>query len=199
MSAAPANAMHLSLSNEHGSPPAVVKAARYVLGEIDLDPASSPLFNGVVQAKRYFCEGGLEKAWLGRVYANPPGGRDGSKSVAAKWWRKHVREYMDGRAVAGIHIIFNLGALQVTQRNTEGLPIPLDFPMCYPRERLEYSHPDGDGGLEIGGDPPQASAIVFLPPRERMSYGATSVDRGALYRFVEAFAPIGACVPGRLP
>lgn len=70
------NPHHSSDSNEHGTPPHIVEAAREVLGEIDLDPASSPLFNRVVRASRIYTreDDGLQKPWHGRVFLNPPGG-----------------------------------------------------------------------------------------------------------------------------
>lgn len=207
MNAAAANAMHLSISNEHGTPPAIIAAARHALGAIDLDPASSPLFNLEVGAARYFTSRGLENAWLGRIFVNPPGGKHAKgsverrtlgPSVAAAWWRKLAREYVDGRVDAAIYIAFKLDHLQSTQQRPEDLPIPCDFPMCFPRARLAYMKPDGDAGVVASKGPPHASAIIFLPPRDRFVYGMTSVSRSALYRFVEAFAPIGACIPGRL-
>ncbi len=51
-----------------------IEAASRVLGEIDLDPASSVVAQKTVQAKRYFtaADDGLSKVWSGRVWLNPP-------------------------------------------------------------------------------------------------------------------------------
>lgn len=71
------NAKHLSNTDEHGTPPEYVEAARQTLGRIDLDPASSETFNGVVGAEHFWTAGDngyLKDPWFGRVFVNPPGG-----------------------------------------------------------------------------------------------------------------------------
>ena len=56
------------------TPPDVLRAARRVMGEIDLDPASSDKAQETVQAARYFTaeHDGLVQEWEGRVWLNPP-------------------------------------------------------------------------------------------------------------------------------
>lgn len=59
------NSIYSSDSEEWYSPAAYVKAARNVMGGIDLDPASCALANQVVQAARYFSkdDNGLAQEW----------------------------------------------------------------------------------------------------------------------------------------
>ncbi|MFB6214860.1 MAG: hypothetical protein ABEI54_03225, partial [Candidatus Bipolaricaulia bacterium] len=48
---------HLSLTNEHFTPPKIVEAARETMGGIDLDPASCAIANEkLVQAEKFFTE-----------------------------------------------------------------------------------------------------------------------------------------------
>jgi phage N-6-adenine-methyltransferase len=63
--------------NEWFTPPEYVEAARSVLGEIDLDPATHPKAQKRIGAKQFFfrADDGLSHEWHGRVWLNPPYGR----------------------------------------------------------------------------------------------------------------------------
>lgn len=65
---------HNSGENEWYTPPDYIEAARRVMGNIDLDPASSTIANATVQADEFYSkdDNGLEQEWLGRVWLNPP-------------------------------------------------------------------------------------------------------------------------------
>lgn len=67
---------HSSESVEWYTPPAILDAARDLMGGIDLDPASCALANRHVRAVAYIDErhDGLGARWAGRVWLNPPGG-----------------------------------------------------------------------------------------------------------------------------
>lgn len=60
--------------NEWYTPEEYIISARVVMGEIDVDPASSKEANSVVKAKKYFTieNDGLKKEWHGSVWMNPP-------------------------------------------------------------------------------------------------------------------------------
>jgi hypothetical protein len=194
---APVNARHSSASVEHYTPPDVVEAARVTLGGIDLDPASCELANRTVRAQRIYTstDDGLAREWRGRVFLNPPGGKDGDESVQKLWWFKLVREWMAGRATSAIFVAFSIEILQTSQIDSKG-PIPLDFPICFPRSRVKYSRAAeptgtpmfpaiGEPELLSGSSPPHASCIVLLPPRG---------SRTVVQRFATNFAVIGRCV-----
>jgi hypothetical protein len=59
---------------ERYTPARYVEAVRKALGAIDLDPATNPQAQRVVQAKQCFTEkdDGLVQEWHGRVFLNPP-------------------------------------------------------------------------------------------------------------------------------
>jgi len=60
--------------NEWYTPEKYINAARSVMGDIDVDPASSDIANQIVKAKKYYTinDNGLTKPWSGRVWMNPP-------------------------------------------------------------------------------------------------------------------------------
>lgn len=60
--------------NEWFTPAEYVEAARLVLGEIDLDPATHETAQKWIKATQYFtrADDGLKREWRGRVWLNPP-------------------------------------------------------------------------------------------------------------------------------
>ena len=70
----PPIAYNVNSSVEYFTPTQYIEAARKVLGEIDLDPASCALANQIVMAKEFFSadNDGLQKEWSGRIWLNPP-------------------------------------------------------------------------------------------------------------------------------
>lgn len=199
------NAKHQSQTDEHGTPPQIVEPARVALGEIDLDPASSGVFNAVVRARDYFADqhNGYARPWHGRVFLNPPGGLcdvDGRRVIRAQpatkrreavpscqvtgacglppghkhvgvqssskaWWFRLAEQWRAGAVEAAVFLAYSLELLQTTQnglvdRGSDAL-IPLDFPCCYPADRIKFL------GLDLlpQPNPPNAGAIVYLPGR----------------------------------
>lgn len=71
-----ANVRHSSENSEFMSPQWLTDWVHYVMGGIDLDPASSHEANRTVRANMIYtkAENGLFKPWHGRVWLNPPGG-----------------------------------------------------------------------------------------------------------------------------
>lgn len=184
-----ANAHHLSQSNEHGSPPEYVEAARRTMGSIDLDPATSAIFNRVVRARRIFDAhtNGLGQVWSGNVWLNPPGGKDGQDSRQATWWFALAERWRKGHVRQAVFLAFSIELWQTAQSKGGGL-YPTAFPFCVPRGRPRYQAPKVSGDvttLERGDSPTHAGALVYLPPRD-----ARSAEWIA--RFAGHFEPFGA-------
>lgn len=92
-------------NNEWYTPVEFVEAARSVLGEIDLDPASCLLANSNIKATEFLSveDDGLSQEWNGRVWLNPPY----SQPEIAEFARKVVSEFEAGRTTEAIVLVNN--------------------------------------------------------------------------------------------
>ncbi|MGB3387471.1 MAG: DNA N-6-adenine-methyltransferase, partial [Pseudaminobacter sp.] len=91
--------------NEWYTPAAYIEAARSVLGDIDLDPASSEVAQRVVKAAKHFTidDNGLLQHWNGRVWLNPPY----AQPHIANFADKMVDEVESGEVTAAIMLTHN--------------------------------------------------------------------------------------------
>lgn len=91
--------------NEWYTPPQHLVLVRDVLGEIDLDPASSDSAQVAVQAKQYYTvdTDGLKREWHGRVWLNPPY----AQPHIADFVSKMCAERRTGRVTAAIMLTHN--------------------------------------------------------------------------------------------
>lgn len=65
---------HYTGREEWNTPAYIIEAARSVMGDIDLDPATNQTANMVINAKTFYTKenSGLDYNWYGRVWMNPP-------------------------------------------------------------------------------------------------------------------------------
>lgn len=176
---------HSSASPEHYTPIEIIEAARITMGGIDLDPASTRSVNERrVKATSYFSrvDDGLSRAWQGRVWLNPPGGKVKNKSSAAIWWGKLAEEYRSGRVTQGVFLGFTLEVLSTSQ--DAGIWIG-ELPFCIPRSRIEFLQ-ERDGEFVAGESPTHANVIGFLPPA-----GLGTERLAAIQRFAGEFQQFG--------
>lgn len=91
--------------NEWFTPAEYIDAARAVLGEIDLDPASCALANQTVKAKSFFTadDDGLKKDWRGRIWLNPPF----ATGLIEKFVDKLTAEISAGNVTSAIVLVDN--------------------------------------------------------------------------------------------
>lgn len=91
--------------NEWYTPIEYIKRVRIVLGEIDLDPASSEIAQMMIQAKRFFsiADDGLAQPWFGRIWLNPPY----AQPFIAEFVTKLVKEFSLGNTEAAILLTHN--------------------------------------------------------------------------------------------
>lgn len=188
------------------TPGPVVRLVHQLMGGIDIDPASTQFANRLVKAKRYYdySTNGLNKAWPGRVFLNPPGGKiarpvrrrdidvgshevTSTQSRAAIWWAKLLQSWLDNVTTQGVFVGFNLELLRHAQRISKTWT-PLDFPYCIPEERLRFDRlvRSRKGKKRVAGDQPTHANIIIYMPRTRRD----------VVRFQKTFHALGVVRPG---
>jgi hypothetical protein len=117
------------------TPPSIIHA----LGEFDLDPCTPPEMPWETAKKRYtIADNGLVAPWNGRVWLNPPYGRE-----CAKWLAKLA---IHGN---GIALIF---ARTETEMFFDYIWDIADG-LLFPKGRIRFLRPDGTPGDSTGGAP----------------------------------------------
>jgi len=131
------NAQHINQDSgdtEYYTPPAIIEAAREVMGWFDLDPASSEAANRVVKARSIFTavDDGLKQRWHGKVWMNHPF----SRRYNAAWIRKLIDSHLCGQVKEACCITY----AATSERWFEPL---LLHPQCFLLPRTNYLLPDG--------------------------------------------------------
>jgi len=141
-----------SKSNEYFTPSKYVEAARRVMGGVDLDPASSRRANKTVQADLYYDreDNGLKQPWAGRVWLNPPYGRQAGDFVS-----RLANEYREGEVDEAI-VLVNAHSAETNWFAPlwEGL-------ICFTDHRIDF-----DTAHEVSGST-HGSAFSYFGPNER--------------------------------
>ena len=156
-----------STTFESYTPAVYVDAAREVMGDIDLDPASSAEANQTVGAARYFSleDDGLSHDWHGRVWLNPPYGR----SLTAAFVSKAVEEFNATRTTATV-LLLNAYGFDASWFQ------PLwDHTLCFTDHRIRF----------YGGGPTFGSLFVYLGA-EKPRFAGRFAEFGAVVGRVNA-------------
>ncbi len=168
------NARHSAETPEWYTPSPYVEAARAVMGSIDLDPASCAEANETVKATTFFSEAdnGLEQAWHGRIFLNPPGG------LVKQFWYKLLAEFYFGGVSEAIWIGYSLEQLQTLQ-DADGFRSPIAHPICIPKRRIPFIENEAKRITRIEKRHAENAARVlrFEKPR-RVSEKADSPSHG---------------------
>jgi phage N-6-adenine-methyltransferase len=154
--------------NEWFTPQEYVERVRAVLGAIDLDPATHPEAQKVIQASRYFtkAEDGLKQEWRGRVYLNPPY----AQPLIAHFVSKMCEECHAGRVTAAIMLTHNYTDTAWFQE-----AVSVADAICFTRGRVRFYELD-----RTIAAPTQGQAFSYFGPDPQ--------------RFEDVFCLIGACV-----
>ena len=130
-------------NGNHNTPKHIIDVVRNAIGSIDLDPCSN---EGVpnVPAVRHFTveDDGLSREWSGRVYMNPPYGRE-----IDRWVEKLVAEYTASNVTTAI-------ALTPARTDTKWWAILREYPVCFVQGRLRFG--------DAKNSAPFPSAVFYL-------------------------------------
>lgn len=125
-----------SASNEWFTPEPILVFARWLMGSIDLDPASCAEANERVKADVYYGldnqKDGLKESWNAtNVFCNPPYGRGQQNAFVQKMLQEFALNH------------FERGLLLVNASTSEKWFQPLfDYPICFLTGRLQFVVPE---------------------------------------------------------
>jgi hypothetical protein len=153
---------------ERYTPPEYIEAAREVLGEIDLDPATCELPQEWIKAAEVFTikTNGLSREWHGRVWLNPPYHR----LLMPKFINKLVGEIDAGRVTAAILLTNNY-----TDTDSFLTAANACSSLCFTHVRIDFLTPAN----KLMGAPTQGQVFFY--------YGKD------VQRFEDVFCRIGVC------
>jgi ParB family chromosome partitioning protein len=131
-------------NNEWYTPKEYIAAATVVLGQIDLDPASSAEANAIVGAKTFYtlADEGTEQPWLGRVWLNPPYAQPEIQKFATK-----LADSVRAHDVSAAIVLVN------NATETEWFRTIADVARgcCFPEGRVKFWSPDRDSATPLQG------------------------------------------------
>lgn len=159
-------AVHFSSATpEWYTPPIIVARVLDFFDEIDLDPCSNSRETPNVPATRHFtkADDGLSRRWSGRVYMNPPYGRE-----IGQWVSKLCDEYERRNIEAGI-------ALLPARTDTDWFRRLRDYALCFIDGRLTF--------IGAANAAPFPSLLAYVGD-EVARYAEVMADLGDVWRRV---------------
>src|SRR5262249_26087808 len=151
------------------TPPKYIELARAVLGEIDLDPASSDKAQETVRAARYFTasDDGLRQQWRGRIWLNPPY----AQPTIGHFVTKMVEERAAGNVTAAIMLTHNYTDTTWSHEASE-----IADAACFTRGRIGFADPEGMpcGNLAQG-------QTFFYFGEDKESFAAKFIEIGTIW------------------
>lgn len=138
-------------NNEWYTPPEIINKAHEVMGEIDLDPASSDLANKTVRANKYYTaeNDGLAQEWSGKLWMNPPY----SRPEIDKFSRKLTDDIRCGNIEEAIVLVNNATETAWFQNM-----LAIADAVCFIKGRIKFIDINGNPS----GAPLQGQALIYF-------------------------------------
>lgn len=151
------NKPHISFNagdNEWYTPQEYIDSAISVMGQIDLDPASTETANSVVKAANFYTteDSGLNYQWAGKVWMNPPYARD----LIGDFIQKLITHFQASEVTEAIVLVNNATETKWFQDISK-----VASALCLPQGRIRFWHTQrkeatplqGQAVLYLGGKP----------------------------------------------
>jgi hypothetical protein len=146
---------YLRTTDDWYTPVQYVNAARTVMGDIELDPATSHYANQTVRARRIYTinDDGLAPSnlWSGNVWMNPPYG-----SQQVPFLERLVREHKSGNVPQAVACV---NGYRYDARWFQPL---WEFPICFSAKRVKFLGGAGSGNPKTEDDNSPANGTVFI-------------------------------------
>ena len=157
--------MYNSGINEWYTPESIINLVYNVMGNIDLDVASSDIANKTVKAKKYYTKesDGLVQKWYGNVFMNPP--------YSAKLIQQFAEKLVNERDNIDQAIVLVNNA---TETKWFKKISQISSAVCFPVGRVKFYAPNG----EIAS-PLQGQTILYIGDN--------------MQSFLDNFSSIGWC------
>lgn len=166
-----------SINGRNATPLPIIHSAKTVLGSIELDPASDPEINRLVEAQRIYTiqDDGFRQPWEAHtLWLNPPGKTisQGRTISAVEWIRKLHEQHAIGNVQNAIALLYRAGSIG-------GLGPILNRPCCFTAAgassrvvngsgRISFELIDGDGDRHPQSSNTQSSVFILFSDNRRV-------------------------------
>lgn len=137
--------------NEWYTPEVYAVAAREVMGNIDVDPASTEIANRIIKAGKYYTaeDNGLTKEWTGNIWMNPPY----SQPLVTEFCNLLADKFKSGEVNQACVLVNN-----ATETNWYQNMLTVANAVCFIKGRVKFIDKNGNSS----GAPLQGQTILYF-------------------------------------